>query len=172
MTCGFTRDRKASSTAKRGVMMNRIPRWRREMKISRPLRGHLQTVLNQLPAILWTTNRDLAITSIAGKPFESLGLTHDEVIGWTLAQFYKTDNPRFPGIVAHRRALRGEFVDYDRVRRGIHFHSHVEPLQDAAGNICGVIGIAFDITKRAQRERKLRKALAQLKRKSKETRTY
>jgi hypothetical protein len=35
-----------------------------------------------------------------------------------------------------------------------------------------VIGIAFDITKRAQRERKLRKALAQLKRKSKETRTY
>jgi PAS domain S-box-containing protein len=80
----------------------------------------------------------------------------------TLFAYFKTTDPEFGPIAAHRRALKGESVTYEAAWEGRTFQSHVEPLRDAAGEITGVIGIAFDVTSRTDIEREMQRSVALL----------
>ncbi len=116
----------------------------------------LRILVSQLPAILWTTDRELRFTEGTGAGREAMGET-DDVRGVSLFAYFKTTDPEFPPIAAHRRALEGESVTYEVEWKTRTFQAHVEPLCDADDSIRGVVGVAFDITER-------KRALAELER--------
>jgi PAS domain S-box-containing protein len=106
----------------------------------------------QVPAILWTTDAHLRITSSAGAGLAALGQKGGELVGMSLLEYLQTDDPNHPGIVPHLRALRGETAKWELEWLGRTFHSHMEPLRGPDGGITGTIGVALDITERKRAE--------------------
>ena len=100
----------------------------------------------QLPALLWTTDRELRFTSSRGRGLPSKQITPDQVVGQTVASFFGMKTPRAPLIALHERALEGESQSAPFDSDGHWFHAHVEPLKNAVGEIMGTIGVAVDIT--------------------------
>jgi len=112
--------------------------------------AHLKLVVDQMPAILWTTDRDLNITSSAGGGLASMKLQPSEVIGMSMADYLERDNPESTPIAAHQRALRGESLSYEMTWRDRTFQVRVEPLRNADKRTTGTIGIVVDVTDRKQ----------------------
>ncbi len=114
----------------------------------------LLLVQDQLPAILWTTNRDLKITSIRGSG--RLGLTTDE-----LGRFFSLFQLRGENtsmLEMHARALGGQQVSFELQREDRGFQARLEPFSNAAGAVVGVLGLALDITEQKRVESDLRKS--------------
>ncbi len=79
------------------------------------LRGsekRLRLMVEQTPAVLWTINSELQITSCQGVGLETLGYQSEQVLGLQLSEFFQTDDPEFVAVAAHRRALNGESVRF------------------------------------------------------------
>ena len=111
-------------------------------------RTRLSLMMEKVPAILWTTDRELRFTSNVGAALEGLGLRSNQLVGVSLHEYFHTDDPEFPAIAAHRKALAGESVAYEIEWAKRVFDSHVQPLRASDGEIIGVIGVALDITDR------------------------
>ncbi|HXE89999.1 MAG TPA: ATP-binding protein [Terriglobales bacterium] len=125
----------------------------------RPHTEHgLRLMVQQLPVILWTTDRDLRITSTAGAGLQALHLTPTEVVGVHLASFLQIAEPDTEAVRAHTRALRGESVAFEVQWGGRVFQAHVEPRLGPQGEVEGTMGMALDITERRQLERQLLQA--------------
>jgi PAS domain S-box-containing protein len=122
----------------------------------------LRLLVAQLPAVLWSTDAELRFTEGTGAGRAAMGET-DDVRGTSLFAYFKTTDPEFPPIAAHRRALAGESVTYQVEWKGRHFQSHVEPLRDHDGTIRGVVGLAFDLTERKHAQEELERSVALLK---------
>jgi PAS domain S-box-containing protein len=122
----------------------------------------LRVLVSQMPAVLWTTDRDLRFLESAGAGLGALGEIPGGVRGLSLFGYFRTTDPEFPPIAAHRRALAGESVTYEASWQGRTFQSHVEPLRDADGAVRGVVGVAFDVTERKAAEEALRRSVALL----------
>ncbi len=104
---------------------------------------------------MWTTDLDLNFTSVAGGGMADL----DAAAGYqerptSLFELFKTEDLTFEPIAYHRRALRGESVNYEYKFAGRFYDTHLEPLR-IAETITGVIGVAIDVTdqRRAARYR-------------------
>jgi PAS domain S-box-containing protein len=111
-------------------------------------------LLEQMPAVLWTVDRDLRFTSSAGAGLRQLGLDPDILIGSTLYEYFQTDSPDDPIIAPIRRVVEhGDSVRFDALWIGRSFDVHVEPFRDAGGAIIGALGIALDVTERRRAER-------------------
>jgi PAS domain S-box-containing protein len=123
----------------------------------------LQLLMEQTPAVLWTTDRELRFTSSVGAGLRALGLSPHRVVGMTLQEYFQTEDPNFEPIRMHRRVLEGESVTYESVWQDSVFESHAEPLRDEKGNIIGCIGIALDVTQRKTAERELKRSQEQLR---------
>lgn len=112
----------------------------------------LRLLVSQLPAILWTVDPDLRFTSSAGAGHALLGLEPNQLVGTSLFEYFGTDDPAFPPIDAHRRALQGESVRYGLDWQGRTFETVVEPFHAEHGAVAGAIGVAMDVTARIQAE--------------------
>ncbi len=77
-----------------------------------------------LPAVLWSTDTELRITSSRGAGLEPLG-PHCQAVGRTLYEYFDTADSAFPPIAAHLRALGGEGVDFAFTWQGRAFQTHV-----------------------------------------------
>ena len=115
----------------------------------------LRLMMAQLPAILWTTDGDLRITSAQGSRMVDLGLRADDVVGRTLQDLLGSDEGTHPALPAHGRAARGESVTYESVVAGRTFATHVEPLRDADGDVAGTIAVSLDVSDRRLLEQQL-----------------
>jgi len=124
----------------------------------------LRLVLAELPAIIWSTDRELRFTCSTGAGLSGLRLKHGQTVGTTLYEFFQTEDPDFPPVDAHHRALRGESVSYEHEWEGCTFQVRVEPLWDESGVIVGCIGIANDLSRQKQAERELLEAQQDLER--------
>ena len=133
---------------------------RRSEQLIRASEGRLRVLVSQMPAILWSTDRDLRFTSSVGAGLAHIALTANEVVGKTLQEYFGTDDPGALPIVTHLRALRGEPSTYEMDWKGRTFHSHVEPLYDASRQIVGTIGAAIDLTDRKSAELALKRSEA------------
>jgi PAS domain S-box-containing protein len=116
----------------------------------------LDFVTHQLPAVIWTTDRDLHVTSAIGAALEGIGVDRSSVVGVPLATVLAVDESREALIEAHQRALLGDGGSLDWTGRGRVWHCWLEPLRDPGGSPVGVIGIALDITERARLEKAVR----------------
>jgi len=104
----------------------------------------VRALVDQLPALFWTTDRDLRFTSLLGRGLAGLGIGPNQVVGITLEEFFETDDPRDELIAAHRRAIAGETITYEFRMRGRLFHCRVAPLRDTSGRSLGTIGVAIE----------------------------
>lgn len=120
----------------------------------------LRLVVEQMPAVLWSTDAELRFTSSTGAGLGALGLRPGQVVGMSLSEYFETDDPEFPAIRAHRGALRGESLTYEQGWRDRVFESHVEPLRDPDGRIVGALGVALDVTEGKRAEGALKEAEA------------
>src|SRR6266496_2301005 len=118
----------------------------------------LQKVLDQMPAVLWSTDTSLQFTSWSGAGLSAFQLDPVPAPGMSLAAFFRTEDPDVRPVVAHRRALEGESVAYEGSWWGRTFEVHVEPLRGREDRIVGTIGVALDITQRKKVEERLRES--------------
>jgi len=120
----------------------------------------LRVVVDQVPAVLWSVDRQLRFTLSIGGALPGLGLRPNQVVGRTVFEYFQTEDRGYPPIAAHLRALHGEPSRYAAVWAGQTFESYVEPLRDSSGAITGVIGVALDTSERTRAEGEIREAEA------------
>lgn len=131
----------------------------RAEELLRDSEARLRVLVEQVPAVLWTTDRELRYTSSEGAGLAAIGAAPGQLVGQQVAATPGTDGRAGDTVLrAHRQALAGASVTY-RARWGqAYFEGYIEPLRDMSGAIIGCIGAALDITERvrseaAQRER-------------------
>ena len=120
--------------------------------------AHGRLVAEQLPAVLWTLDADLRVTSSIGAGLGTLGLRPHQLVGLTLFEVFRTDDPEHPSIANHRRALAGELLRFEEVRSGRNFRIQIEPLRGPDGGIQGVVGLAVDVSDQKQAEERQRRS--------------
>jgi len=125
--------------------------------------GQLRLLTRQLPAFLWTTDADLRLTAFSGGGFRRGGIDPRGRVGLTVAEFFGVDDPAFPPLAAHRRALGGDPADYPLHREGRAYEVRVEPLRDTAGAIVGTLGLGVDVTERERAATALRDSEARFR---------
>jgi PAS domain S-box-containing protein len=108
--------------------------------------ARLKLLMDQLPAILWTTDLELRSTMSQGAGLASINLRPNELAGKTLFEYLQTADPNHTTIAAHRRALAGEAVSYIQDWGGRSFEAHVRPLRSSEGSVIGVLGMSLDVT--------------------------
>ncbi len=123
-------------------------------------------ILDRLPAIVWTTDKELRTTFSAGGGLAALGLASGEValLGTPISSYFQTQDPSHPGIASHLRALAGESSVFEMNWFDRWFHSRIEPLRDPRGQIIGTIGLSFDVTELARTTQALKESEAHLRR--------
>jgi len=114
----------------------------------------LKVLLQQLPALLWTVDRDLRFTSCSGAGLAALGVQPGQLTGVSIYDYLHTTDPNHPPIKAHIGALAGESSAYDVDWGPFSYSCRVQPLR-SEGEIIGAITCALDVTaqRRAESER-------------------
>lgn len=110
------------------------------------LREHasmLALVLSQVPAIIWTCDEALRVTSLQGAVFGHV--PPETYLGRTVVDILAT-TPEHPIVRAHHEALHGTPSNYEVVYEGRPHFLRVEPFHDAHGRIQGLLGLAHDIS--------------------------
>jgi len=107
----------------------------------------LRLFVDAMPTILWTTDRDLRITSIQGAALAAMDGVAERAVGSSISEF--TTGGDMP---LSSKALEGEAVSATAEWGGFAFDVHIEPVRAAGGEIIGTIGIALDITERRRLE--------------------
>ena len=111
--------------------------------------SQLRLLVGQVPAVIWTTDRDLKYTSSEGAGLALLKIAPGEMIGRPVAS--TGVSPEADTLIqAHRRALAGERTPYRVQWSGLTFEGYVEPLRGAAGDIDGCVGVALDISEQVR----------------------
>jgi signal transduction histidine kinase len=108
----------------------------------------LRMILRQVPVLLWSTDRDLRVTSALGGGFRSLDTARREERGLSLFEYFDAPDADREPIASHRRALDGESVSAQMEWQGRQYDVHIEPLRSSEGTIVGTIGVALDVSDR------------------------
>jgi PAS domain-containing protein len=103
----------------------------------------LRILVNQVPALFWTTDADLVITSSLGAEFERLGIGPNQLVGTALTQLFEVDVQDCL-IGAHQRALEGSSVRFEATWSRRAFRARVAPLRDSEDQVMGTICVALD----------------------------
>lgn len=114
----------------------------------------MRLITDQLPAVLWTTDKELRITPPSTDFLVDAG-GNDHLTGRTLDEVLGEDETRSAPIDAHKSAVEGNSVSLEYFWRGRTLSVHVEPLRDAAGNIIGTIGVSLDVSDQKRMEDEL-----------------
>lgn len=106
----------------------------------------LRLLLSQLPAVIWTVDLDLRLTSIVGAALADQRLWADDLVGAPYESTIDDATQRHVAVSAVRRTLAGEAVTYETYQNGRWLKNDVEPLRNADGALIGAIGVMLDVT--------------------------
>lgn len=137
------------------VFRNLLDRRRAELLI-RESETRLRLATNQLPAIMWVTDRELRCTSSVGRGLRDAGLEPEQVVGRLLAEVFSDGDEDVCRTVldAHARALQGHSASFETAFGNRSFEAFAEPLVRENGTIMGVVGLAIDVTERKRAEQR------------------
>ena len=115
----------------------------------------LGRLIDQLPVVLWSTDRELRMLSRRGG---GLALFGESEARSHIARIGEVAEGEQAALIvrAHEAALSGEPTSYEVTVRGRTLSARVEPHRDVQGTIVGVVGMAFDVTDRRRAEDALR----------------
>lgn len=127
-----------------------------EAKIHETL-SRINLITEQLPAIIWTVDKNLEFTSSIGVGLKKLNQMQNEVIGKSMFEYFHTNDSEFAPIKHHRQALKGHQVTYEMNYQDRYYKCTVEPFKDVDNKIIGAIGVSLDITEEKQTQEALQK---------------
>lgn len=143
-----------------GVLLIRHRRVARELAAALRDRldqeSRLKLMLDRMPAVLWSVDRDLVFTSSRGAGLAALGASPDETIGRSAVDYFGAQEADFAPLVAMRRALDGEATEYELEWQGRIFLTRVEPLRDERDRPIGAVGLSTDLTEERRQAEDLR----------------
>src|ERR1044072_294660 len=129
---------------------------------------HFAKLLSQLPALMWSTDSDLLITSRWGGAIKVFGHSEGPIEATPVGAFVDPAD-RETVIAAHRAALRGESASCEThfqrptynargepTAAGGGAKAGAEPVVEVGGEVTGVVGFAFDVTDWRRTEHRLR----------------
>ncbi len=108
----------------------------------RPTFDSVRVLVDQLPAVLWTTDEHLRFTSAVGAGLTGVGLGPNQIVGANLHDFFHENQSST--VDAHRQALEGGAVTYRMLWGDRVFHAQVAPLRDVDGQTIGTICVGVD----------------------------
>ena len=120
----------------------------------------LGLLLSQLPAIIWSTDAALRVTSLTGAGVAQLPGGAWQRQAGSLGQ---TGDGAHLAVAAHRRALAGESVEFDDEIEGRQYWNRVEPLRGVDGSVAGCLGLALDISDKKRFEAELQMRARELR---------
>ena len=118
--------------------------------------GVRDLLVDRLPAIIWTTDRDLQITSCGGLSFVPPVHGPEEFIGMGLNEYFGNGNTAVQFIAEHDQALQGVPISFDAHYDGRAFIVRVDPLLNEQSIVIGTVGVALDVTDRKASEESMR----------------
>jgi len=106
----------------------------------------MRMLAEQVPVLLWATDRHLRVT---------WGLRHPSFAGLDarLAQILTSGDAEAAAVAAHRRALKGEAAEFDQVWEDRTLHARVEPLRSPGGDVVGTVALALEMDEAARQRR-------------------
>ncbi len=117
--------------------------------------AHLKLLIDQMPMVVWTTDGELRITSYLGERLRGAKVRNEELVGKSVYEYLKCQDPHTTPVVQHYDALRGVSSQFEYKRNNRTFELHLEPLRSPSGEIIGVVGAGLDITERKRNEEKV-----------------
>jgi len=106
------------------------------------------SIAEQVPALLWTTDAALRVTSRSGSGPKSLELLPNRVVGASLLEQYERGELPAESVDAHRQALAGKSVSYQVRVADRYYDVRVKPLRNEGDAIVGVVGLAVEVSDR------------------------
>jgi len=114
------------------------------------------SLLQKIPALLWTTDSMARVTSLSGSGLQAIGVSATDHSGQPIEMLFPAHRDLPTARQAHLRSLQGQTCSFEAEVNGRELQAHIEPLRGANGAIVGVIGVAQDLTDRMVAERALR----------------
>lgn len=121
----------------------------------------LTMILDQMPAILSTFDRELRFTSVQGAGLRALEGLDTDIIGQSIDSVTRPDGPARP---AFQAAVEGKSSSFRAVWNGRYYENRVEPLRDTNGEIVGGMNLGMDMTERVRNEEALGASREELRR--------
>ena len=116
----------------------------------------LRSMLEQVPAFLWTTDSDLRITSNWGSGMQLANVEPGALIGRTAYELLKCQDIYDAALSQHSVALQGTSARFEFRLQNRDFEIRLEPLRDTSGVVVGCVGAGIDITERKRSEEQAR----------------
>ncbi len=113
--------------------------------------------LAQLPAVVWSTDGSLSLTTAAGALLVDFQVAPEEIIGHGVGDFFRRFGSELPAMSAHRRALGGKSVRFEFDSQNRTFEAHIVPRLEG-GRAVGTVGLAVDVSETRQLQEQLRAA--------------
>lgn len=117
--------------------------------------NRFQEVLSHVPAIIWTTDCALEITSAQGAGLQLLNLDPQQIVGRPLAEYFSATGEAGGAVRVHQRALEGQSVAFETEWLGQIYEVKINPLHDPERGVAGTIGVALDVTERRTLDREI-----------------
>jgi diguanylate cyclase (GGDEF)-like protein/PAS domain S-box-containing protein len=115
----------------------------------------LRLLLQQVPAVLWTVDLDMFITTASGTTLADFALREADVVGKRFDSVFASPEEATEAMAAITTVLRGDTVRYESCRNARWLRHEIEPLRGNDGAIVGAIGAALDITEMKQASKHL-----------------
>ena len=111
----------------------------------------LLMMFDQVPAVLWSTDKGLNVISSGGTGLPGFELDNPSILLNAIRA-----SSAFAGLAEeHKRALAGEYVTKEISWHGLYFQVFLTPFKDEKGEIIGVLGLALNISDRKEMENAL-----------------
>ena len=128
------------------VYLRDVTERRRSEKRLRESERRLRLLLQQVPALLWTADLDMIMTSASGTTLADYSLRPDEIIGKPFDGVFSSEDQAVTPRAMLTRVLRGESLRYETSHDGRWLQHDIEPLRANDSTIIGAVGAALDIT--------------------------
>jgi diguanylate cyclase (GGDEF)-like protein/PAS domain S-box-containing protein len=117
-----------------------------------PEEAPLSLLMDQVPGLLWTTDRKLRISAHWGIGVPASKIRPRALVGRDVRELLRAADPHATPITEHYSALQGDVSHFEYAWRGAMLEIRVGPLRSASGQIIGCLGAAVDVTDRKKSE--------------------